>query len=124
MKKGMFLHLFAVLVACISTSVFASETISVVGTLARPAKLFESPDTASRVVDTWPPNTSFESAPKQVKSVRDSFVQVEHNGVLVWVLIRSIKANRQIRIAESCGSMPGDSMPRSAATRGVGEPCK
>lgn len=105
-------------------SATADEAISVTGTLARAAKLYEAPDMAARVLDTWPPNTSFEAAPKQVKGVRDSFVQVDHNGTPVWVLIRSIKSNRQIRIAETCGSMPGDAMPRSAATRGVGEACK
>ena len=113
-----------ILAAGLTAGAAADEAISVVGTLARPAKLYEAPDTASRVVDTWPANSSFESAPKQVRSVRDSFVQVDHNGTPVWVLIRSIKSNRQIRIAEACGAMPGDSMPRSAATRGVGEPCK
>lgn len=114
----------AMAAAGLMASAFAEEAISVVGTLARPAKLFEAPDTASRVVDTWPPNTSFDAAPKQVRSVRDSFIQVDHNGTPVWVLIRSIKSNRQIRIAEACGSMPGDTMSRSAGTRGVGEPCK
>ncbi len=123
MKKGVIWGL-AVAAMAATASVTADEAISVVGTLARPAKLYEAPDTASKVIDSWPANTSFEAAPKQVKGVRDSFVQVDHNGAPVWVLIRSIKSNRQIRIAEACGSMPGDNMPRSAATRGVGEPCK
>jgi hypothetical protein len=123
--KKCFLQCFLLVLFWVNAaSVFANETITVLGTLARPVKLFEAPDTASKVVDTWPANTSFESAPKPVKSVRDSFVQVEHNGMLVWVLVRSVKANHQIRIAENCGSMPGDRIPRSAATRGVGEPCK
>ncbi|WP_027456926.1 hypothetical protein [Dechloromonas agitata] len=123
MGKGI---IFGVAMTMLSamTSANADEAISVIGTLARPAKLYEAPDMAARVLDTWPANTSFEAAPKLVKGVRDSFVQVDHNGMSVWVLIRSIKSNRQIRIAETCGSMPGDAMPRSAATRGVGEACK
>lgn len=124
MKQRGVLKLLPFLVAMLGMPVMASESITIVGTLARPAKLYEAPDAASRVVDTWPANTSFESAPKQVKNVQDSFVQVDHNGVPVWVLVRSIRANQQIRIAETCGSMPVDNMPRSAATRGVGEPCK
>ncbi len=124
MKQEVFLKLLPFLVALLGVPAIASENITIVGTLARPAKLFEAPDAASRVLDSWPANTSFESAPKQVKKVQDSFVEVEHNGASAWVLIRSIRANQQIRVAETCGAMPVDNMPRSAATRGVGEPCK
>ncbi|MDP3638752.1 MAG: hypothetical protein U0989_00855 [Azonexus sp.] len=124
MNRGMFLKALPLLAAMLGGPAIASEKITIVGTLARPAKLFEAPDATSRVLDSWPANSSFESAPKSVIKVQDSFVQVEHNGASAWVLIRSIRANRQIRVAENCGAMPVDNMPRSAATRGVGEPCK
>lgn len=114
----------ALLAGFAAPATIAEESISILGTLARPAKLYAAPDAKSAVIDTWEANANFEAQPKPVKAIQDSFVQVEHNGKPAWVMIRAVRASRQIRMAEACGSMPTDVVPRSAATRGVGERCK
>lgn len=128
MKLKSLAAFFPALFACITSLAAlpagADEIVTVLGTLARPVKLYAAPDATSKVIDTWEANASFEAQPKAVKVVQDSFIQVEHNGKPAWVMFRSVRTSRQIRLAEACGSMPTTNVPRSATTRGVGERCK
>ena len=102
----------------------AYEEGAIVGVLARPAALYDGPSTKAKVVGEWPANQNFADNPRPIHAMQDSFAQVDHDGRKVWVMLRAVKADRKIRIAEACGAMPTDSVPRSAATRGVGERCK
>lgn len=102
----------------------AYEEGSILGVLARPAKLYDVPSSKGNVVAEWPANESFAENPKRIVALQDNFAQVEHDGRKAWVMLRSVRADRKIRIAEACGAMPTDKVPRSAATRGVGERCK
>lgn len=102
----------------------AEEKVMITGVLAKPAKFYKQADLTTEITDeSWPAKSDFSANPKKVIESKDSFLQVEENGKKVWVLMRYVRTDRQIRMAEACGSMANDNLPRSATTRGVGERC-
>ena len=102
----------------------AEDKMLITGVLAKPVKFYAKPDLASEIPDqSWPAKASFADNPKPVIKRDDSFLQVEENGKKVWVLLKYVKTDQHIRMAETCGAMPNDNLPRSASTRGVGERC-
>lgn len=113
--------LFA-LTSLISLSSYAENDASISAVLARDAKLYDAPF-GKELPIVLEKERKF-VPPLPVLQAEDGFLKIEWEGKPVWVKMRAVESTRVIRLSEKCGAMPFDNLPKSAATRGVGEPCK